>query len=762
MASQGRARRARPSYADLFAKANSDEETEASLESNQGRPRDGSVFDPEQASESAKHNSADELVSDAISDADMEVLLDEKESEEDVVVDKPSKGKSKNRGSVVKRTQDGIDNVQSLPNGTRPQRPAPKVTSNLPAKDHRHRPGSLWCPPSGVTRLAAKPGIFSSPELLVTTSSEDAGISHRVKKAWMYSVSAGPCWQLLEDRAFYKEEYIDYDATSRSGRLPRPLVYTELSSVSGHPSLPIGRRASYVGPQTFLECNLGPLGSQKLHKFAPLSSVPMSTFQEGDNSGILYTGGPVTCIDWCPTTSTRISERGGRQYMAIATLIGTTNPVKVGLPTNHPSPASIQFWSLSAHIGPNQTSSPKLSCELVACIEEGSALQLKWCPLPSHGTGKSASQKGLGILAAVTTNGVVGIYRVPEPLSLKKGEIKPSYIQVMPKLSLKLPETACQAIDWANSETIGVGGANGFIAVYYLKDAIVRGTEPTLTHYFPAQQTSIQSLSWIRAPPTKGDGSPILGEDPTIICSTGTEGVVKLTDIRDCIPRLLVRNREVPHASAYSSFCGSVLVTDVDFWVKLFQVQSVSLGKGHFMTDVGGAALSISVSDLHPILAVGSADGACTTTNMLRGTRREGAVPILNHKVYQLDYNTRTGQYRMLDHFLPRESGTSEGPAFTESTTAKVVEAEAIKERFENGAPEPSALWHPSVGVNTVAWNSGCGLASAAWLASGMACGLVRVDYLEGSWFRNVLPYGSVEAVRCEAGHNSAAASESE
>jgi len=29
---------------------------------------------------------------------------------------------------------------------------------------------------------------------------------------------------------------------------------------------------------------------------------------------------------------------------------------------------------------------------------------------------------------------------------------------------------------------------------------------------------------------------------------------------------------------------------------------------------------------MHPMLAVGSADGVCTTTNMLRGVRREGAV----------------------------------------------------------------------------------------------------------------------------------------
>jgi transcription factor C subunit 6 len=125
--------------------------------------------------------------------------------------------------------------------------------------------------------------------------------------------------------------------------------------------------------------------------------------------------------------------------------------------------------------------------------------------------------------------------------------------------------------------------------------------------------------------------------------------------------------------------------------------------------------------------------------------------PILNHRIYQLDYNATTGQYRMLDHLLPRESGSSEGPSYTESAIkANATGSEEIRERFEKGAPEPSALWPTNVGVNAVAWNSGCGLASAPWLASGMACGLVRADYLEGDWMKDALPYGSVEAIRRE------------
>jgi transcription factor C subunit 6 len=115
-----------------------------------------------------------------------------------------------------------------------------QATMALPAKDHRHRPGSLWCPPSGVTRLATKPDMFSAPNVLPTTSTDDLAIAHRVKKAWMYCISAGPCWELLEDRGFYKEEYTEYQHSSRSGRVQRPLVYTNLPSARKHNELLVG------------------------------------------------------------------------------------------------------------------------------------------------------------------------------------------------------------------------------------------------------------------------------------------------------------------------------------------------------------------------------------------------------------------------------------------------------------------------------------------------------------------------------------------
>ena len=134
--------------------------------------------------------------------------------------------------------------------------------------------------------------------------------------------------------------------------------------------------------------------------------------------------------------------------------------------------------------------------------------------------------------------------------------------------------------------------------------------------------------------------------------------------------------------------------------------------------------------------------------------------PLLNHKLFQLDYSPALKQYRILGHFLPRESGVAEGTVFKESVFTETDrpktgandkdEKDAIKEGFESGRMEPSGLWIPSIAVCTVAWNSGNGLGNASLLASGTACGLVRIDLPEGAWMRGTRPYGSMAEIRFE------------
>jgi transcription factor C subunit 6 len=109
---------------------------------------------------------------------------------------------------------------------------------------------------------------------------------------------------------------------------------------------------------------------------------------------------------------------------------------------------------------------------------------------------------------------------------------------------------------------------------------------------------------------------------------------------------------------------------------------------------------------------------------ILADARTNCEQPFLVHRVYQLDYSRTDKRFRMLDRLKPRE----------------------MAERPEGGG----GAWHPFVGVQRVAWHSGSGLAAAGLLVSATGSGLCRVDFLEGRWFRDRVPYERVEAMRLE------------
>ena len=125
------------------------------------------------------------------------------------------------------------------------------------------------------------------------------------------------------------------------------------------------------------------------------------SFRDGDTTEIAFTGAPVTALDWCPSTGAWMAgetshvgvdslsillARSGKRYLAVSTLANPSEPVKIGLRSPNNSPASIQIWSLSPSNQLNGRIYSKVFCESILCMEEGSPLQLKWCPLPSHDT----------------------------------------------------------------------------------------------------------------------------------------------------------------------------------------------------------------------------------------------------------------------------------------------------------------------------------------------------------------------------------------
>lgn len=104
---------------------------------------------------------------------------------------------------------------------------------------------------------------------------------------------------------------------------------------------------------------------------------------------------------------------------------------------SRPSPACIQIWSF----GP-PTNSPEeervqrspdgregvVQCEMILCLEDGPAQEIKWCPLPAHDAARNLGGNGvlgpskLGILAGAFGDGSVTIFTVPDPSYVRNAQ----------------------------------------------------------------------------------------------------------------------------------------------------------------------------------------------------------------------------------------------------------------------------------------------------------------------------------------------------
>jgi len=113
-------------------------------------------------------------------------------------------------------------------------------------------------------------------------------------------------------------------------------------------------------------------------------------------------------------------------------------------------------------------------------------------------------------------------------------------------------------------------------------------------------------------------------------------------------------------------------------------------------------------------------------------------------KVFRLDFSRKTGQLRMLDNLMPQFV-----PSFDPGRQVVRPDEDEDDEdaaRFAYEEQTQSMLWPAQQACHTVAWHPS--IRRAGLLASGMACGLVRVDVLEGPWALERIPYESVAAAR--------------
>ncbi|KAK7463100.1 hypothetical protein VKT23_007685 [Stygiomarasmius scandens] len=776
MARSLRPRSARPSYASLAgidedrgegpSAGPSTKQVDDDMESS------GSDFTPENEVPKKGQKEADGgEESEDISEKDQLVSSDEEVASVRVVSRKPSKPKP---AAAAKGKAKANTNVSAISALSTPASRASTFTGVFkrqmyalptPSVHHRHRAVPLNYIPGRVERLLAPPTLFSQNKIGLTYNfTHNERITDRVSKAWGYNVGSGPLWELVEDRAWFKEA--KYGAETEADRRPKayghvPVQKWELLDVekaaSYLPSHDVTTEEGNLRPPPPVACSFGPFGSQTRAEMHMFQTLKMADLIPGSPAHIFNAGAPVWGLDWCPVHADD-RQLSRKQYLAVAPFPSASHSPEIGVRVKRPFPACIQVWSLSqsttnATDSNASADSGKMKCEMIVCIDSGPAQELKWCPLPSNSlrSEKSETPRKLGLLAGTFEDGSLSIFVVPLPEDVTPPDHnndEPVIVKIPePLLRIELEETCCWAFDWANSEVIAIGTTNGVIAIYdvgtVLKNAKDSLSEPITnllpTHYLTTHQSAIRALSWIRAPPSYPSGKPRLDVNPTVIASGGYDGMECLSDVREGHGSVMNRTRDVINTMAYPPFGGGPVTIDHENIVKAYSASPRMLGRGHMLMEPQGPVWSVTASDYHPQLAVGSADGTCTTTNMLRSTRRGGSVPFFVHKIFHLDYSRSLKEFRMLERFLPQE--TQDRP--TARSGQKTKEAG----KTTSGS---TGAWPREVGVQRVIWNSGNGLEASGMLASATASGLCRIDVLWGRWMKDKQPYGGIAGVRME------------
>lgn len=656
-----------------------------------------------------------------------------------------------------------------------PRRTTKMYTLPNPSAHHRHRAIPVYHRTEDVERLEHAPALFEEPKIAFTKSmTASQSLTDRIGKAWGYSVGPGPVWDILEDRTCFKES-VRWKDDPRKEASRRPRVYTNLLVLPGWQVLDYQDARIYLPADTVttdegglrspppVTCYMGPYGEQTRVVFDMFDSHATSEYFEGGQSYVFNAGSPVWGIDWCPIHPEDRPFRQFKQYLAVAPFPSRSHAPCIGAKVQRPAPACVQIWTLrsrehdgSVGEGTAKSQEPgEVNCEMVLCLDSGPAQEIKWCPLPAHDRWDIGRQMGtarkLGILAGTFEDGSLSIYVVPDPADInhpQRDRSLPVFVKLSdPALRIELEGTSCWSFDWANSEVLAAGCTNGYIAVYDVGDALNRGIGPNLlpTHFISVHQSAIRAIAWMRVPPTSSNGLPTTSADPTVIASGGYDGVECLTDIREPHGHVVNRTRDVINTASYSVFAAGPIMIDHDNTVKAYSVSPSMLGRGHILMEPDGPVWSVNASDYHPQLAVGSADGSCSTTNLLKSTRRGGLVPFFVHKVYQMDFSRKSGEFRMLERFLPHVT-QEKGPNAKAKAKARAVEEDddPTESNFSTG------VWPPEIGVHRVVWNDGNGLGCVPLLASGTGSGLCRVDWLPGRWFRDKVPYVNIPNMRKE------------
>ncbi|BEJ11379.1 hypothetical protein CspHIS471_0108010 [Cutaneotrichosporon sp. HIS471] len=483
-------------------------------------------------------------------------------------------------------------------------------------------------------------------------------------------------------------------------------------------AIPSLQGEAFIGKRKEVTLNLGRHDALKRVVLTTFMSAPIDNASEASMGFVFNAGAPVWGLDWCPYPERLTAERGWTLHLAVSTLPGDT---PIGGRCAPDTPGAIQIWSVPSA----GDATPR--CEIVLCIEGGPASDLKWMPMGGWDELDVSSPK-LGIVAAVQLDGSVSFYSVPEPQALRT-EVRADgqvYIRAAPLLKISIPDASVTCIDWLGGTRLVTGLSNGAIAVW---EVDVTNPEPPL----PSSLTTIglgpvRSVAAGRVPPTTADGQYDYTGDSVYVVSATWEGTISLTDLRDPAGTMEINRSRLPvMAVAWTSQGVTPLYADVDYMITASQLRNDGPST-HLLAPHRGPVWSIATSDYHTMIASAASDGALIISTFSLGFYRRKLAGLLYYRLYELDYDEVSGEYRMVDDFKPETSGIEEAIKHAGKKKSSAKDAQMWAPEKGDVQTIKTAAWSRNVSLHRTVWHTGGGLGSAGWLASGGYSGIVRVE----------------------------------
>ncbi|XP_043931276.1 general transcription factor 3C polypeptide 2 [Protopterus annectens] len=240
---------------------------------------------------------------------------------------------------------------------------------------------------------------------------------------------------------------------------------------------------------------------------------------------VLFVGGPVWCMEWCPTPD----GSAACQHAAIYCHRGMDDRHQMSRP--FAEPGLLQIWKMG-RLSQEVRSETQPSFAYGIVIDHGCIWDMKFCPSgawESPGTSRKVpDMTRLGLLAAAFSDGKVGVYCLPHPESLKdykSTQVKEAQSAEYPIYKVRCtvllevgsvratsvaPCGQCFCIAWLpskNHQYLAAGFYDGTVAIWNLvtKSLLqrVRQVDGSVKLYpfrcFTAHDHAVKSIEWCKA-----------------------------------------------------------------------------------------------------------------------------------------------------------------------------------------------------------------------------------------------------------------------